>query len=107
MFRKDPMTRWAGVVAVTIALVASGCATTHPMMPTPAIYAGKDAKPLFPAPLPPSTPPTIDLLFVTDRAHATNDEGPPYTAERDRQMAFGSTIVQFGNNVGWDELVKE
>jgi esterase/lipase superfamily enzyme len=93
---------------IAIPLILAGCATTHPMMPTPALYTGAQAKPLFAVATRRTDSPTLDLLFVTDRAPAKESaEDPPYTADRSRSVAFGSTMVKFGDNVGWDELVKE
>jgi esterase/lipase superfamily enzyme len=78
------------------------------MMPTPALYAGAQAKPLFAGAPARSESPALDLLFITDRAPAKDaDEASPYTADRARSMAFGSTMVKFGDNVGWEELVRE
>ena len=97
---------------VSIALAAllglAGCATTYPMMPTPVLYTGVQAKALFiKAPAEVRTPP-LDLLFITDRAPATSpDESEPYTAERSRSMAFGSTTILFGQDMTWDALVKQ
>lgn len=77
------------------------------MMPTPALYAGAQAKPLF-ASAPAQSSPTLDLLFVTDRAPATNTDGDTrYTADRARSVAFGSTVVEFGDNLRWGELIRE
>jgi esterase/lipase superfamily enzyme len=91
-----------------MAVALSGCATTYPMMPTPVLYAGLQAKPLFTSvPAERRTPP-LDLLFITDRAPATSAEADlPYTADRSRSLAFGSTIIQFGEGVNWDTLVKQ
>jgi len=95
-------------LVAAIPLILSGCATTHPMMPTPALYTGAQAKPLFAGPPARSESPTLDVLYVTDRAPAkTAEEVLPYTADRSRSIAFGSTTVKFGDNVGWDELVRE
>jgi esterase/lipase superfamily enzyme len=96
---------WTATLA---ALVLAGCASTYQMMPTPALYTGAQAKPLFTdAPAAVRTP-SLDLLYITDRAPATSaDEAEPYTAERSRAMAFGSTTVQFGENMTWDTLVKQ
>ena len=95
-------------IALAVLLGAAGCATTHPLMPTPALYTGAQAKPLFTeAPAAARTPP-LDLLFITDRAPATSPDDPePYTAERSRSMAFGSTTILFGENMTWDALVKQ
>jgi esterase/lipase superfamily enzyme len=92
-----------------IALALSGCATTYPMMPTPVLYAGSQARTLFTSvPAERRTPP-LDLLFITDRAPATSAEegGGPYSSERSRSTAFGSTIVRFGEGVDWDTLVQQ
>ena len=52
--------------------------------------------------------PSLDLLYVTDRAPAAKPGEPlPYTAERSRSMAFGSVRVEFGEDMTWDELVKQ
>jgi esterase/lipase superfamily enzyme len=89
-------------------LVLAGCATTYPMMPTPVLYTGARARPLFTsAPADVRTPP-LDLLFFTDRAPATGGHEPdPYTADRSRSMAFGSTTVLFGEGLTWDTLVRD
>jgi esterase/lipase superfamily enzyme len=95
-----------GFVVSVIALILTACATTHPMMPTPAIYAGAQAKALL-ASAPAQASPTLDLLFVTDRAPATDTGGDMrYTADRARSLAFGSTLVEF-DNLRWGELVRE
>jgi esterase/lipase superfamily enzyme len=77
------------------------------MMPTPALYTGANAKPLFTELSIDSRRPHLDLLFITDRAPAKQAGDPPYTAERSRSMAFGSAVIEFGEDVSWDALVKE
>lgn len=96
------------LTAALAAVVLGGCAATFPMMPTPTLYTGADAKPLFTEARPELRTPPLDLLFITDRAPATGAEGgEPYTAERSRSMAFGSTTVQFGEQLTWDALVRQ
>ena len=75
--------RFLVAVALAVPLGLAGCATTYPLMPTPVLYTGAQAKPLFTnAPAAVRTPP-LDLLFITDRAPATSPDQPePYTAER-------------------------
>ena len=75
--------------------VLAGCATTHPLMPTPMLYKGADAKPVFSDASVDSPPLPVDLLFVTDRARADGTSEPSYTAERSRSIAFGSTRIEF------------
>src|SRR4030095_8744526 len=97
-----------GIFVSAIPLILTACATTHPRMPTPALYVGAQPKPLFAVAPARSESSTLDLLFVTDRAPAKDrDEDSPYTADRARFIAFGSTMVRFGDNLGWEELVKE
>jgi esterase/lipase superfamily enzyme len=124
IFRATALDRWPAVtVAPRSTMIASrfllaislatllglaACATTYPLMPTPALYTGAQAKPLFTdAPAEVRTPP-LDLLFITDRAAATSpDEPEPYTADRSRSMAFGSTTILFGETMTWDALAKQ
>ena len=102
------MRRRAGFFVSALTIVLAGCATTHPMMPTPVLYTGAQARPLFvDLPAEHRTPP-LDLLFITDRARAKGeDEQTPYTANRSRSMSFGSTTIEFGANLSWDSLLKE
>jgi len=96
------------LIFVLAGFVLAGCATTHPMMPTPALYTGLKARPLFTGAHADVLAPPLDLLFITDRAPATNaDEPEPYIADRSRSMAFGSTTILFGEGVTWDTLVKQ
>jgi len=100
----SPSARSAIVIAV-IAFVLTGCATT--LMPTPVLYTGENARPLFTDLSIDSRRPPLDLLFITDRAPAEQAGGLPYTASRSRSMAFGSTMIEFGEDISWDALVKE
>ena len=97
----------SAVVIVASALVLTGCATNRTMMPAPVLYTGVSARPLFTELPIDSRRPPLDLLFITDRAPAERADGLPYTAARSRSMAFGSAIIEFGENTAWDVLVKE
>ena len=89
-----------------LAALLSGCAT-YSMMPTPVLYTGSQAKPLFTDRALDRTP-SIDLMYVTDRAPATDSHANgPYTAGRSRYLAFGSTTVEFGDRVSWDVLAAQ
>ena len=99
--------RPACVTLVLAALILSGCAT-YPMMPTPVLYTGAQAKPAFTNIAADRRTPSLDLLYVTDRAPAASaDDASPYTASRSRYLAFGSTRVEFGNGVTWETLVAQ
>jgi esterase/lipase superfamily enzyme len=76
-------------------------------MPTPSLYAGANAKPLFSDASLGRRPTSLDLLFITDRAPAQRTGELPYTAGRSRSMAFGSVMIELGKDLTWDVLVKE
>jgi len=104
-----PRTLGRGFAWVTLAVALAGCATTtRPLMPTPVLYTGPQAKSLFSDSSVERQTPALDLLFITDRAPATDpDDRAPYSAQRSRSIAFGSTEVEFGDGVTWHELIKE
>ncbi|MGE5730797.1 MAG: alpha/beta hydrolase [Gemmatimonas sp.] len=94
------------VAAAVLAMALAGCAT-HPMMPTPVLYTGTNPRPLFVGlPIDDRRPP-LELLYITDRARAEDGDSMRYTAERSRSMAFGSALIEFGEDIGWDVLVRE
>ena len=97
----------SAIVIAAIAFVLTGCATNRAMMPTPVLYTGENARPLFTELSIDSRRPSLDLLYITDRAPAEQADDLPYTAERSRSMAFGSAMIEFGEDVSWDALVKE
>ena len=101
-------TRFRAAFTLAALLGLSACATTHPMMPVPVMYTGAQAKPLFAeTPAVVRTPP-LDLLYFTDRAPSKDpDEAEPYTSQRSRSEAFGTTTVLFGDGMTWDTLAKQ
>ena len=97
----------SAIAIAAIAFVLTGCATNRAVMPTPVLYTGANARPLFTELPIDSRQPSLDLLFITDRAPAEQAGDLPYTASRSRSMAFGSAMIEFGEGVSWDALVKE
>jgi esterase/lipase superfamily enzyme len=106
-FAWEPAGGGAMSVIAAIAFLLTGCATNHTMMPTPVLYTGENARPLFTELSIDSRRPSLDLLFITDRATAEQADDLPYTADRSRSMGFGSAMIEFGEDVSWDVLVKE
>jgi esterase/lipase superfamily enzyme len=105
MTRTFPPGARSAIVIAVIAFVLTGCATT--LMPTPVLYTGENARQLFSDLSIDSRRPSLDLLFITDRAPAEQADELPYTTNRSRSIAFGSTTVEFGEDVSWDVLAKE
>ena len=87
-------------------LLAAGCDSARPLMPTPNLYTHGDIDPF--AGLPEELRKNrAEILYFTDRAREPDAEGkPPYGYKRSRSMAFGVTSVHFGNDVSWDDLAK-
>jgi esterase/lipase superfamily enzyme len=95
-------------IVFLVAVILAGCATPYLMMPTPVLYTGKRAKPLFTDISADRRTPSLDLFYVTDRDSATNpDDARPYTTNRSRHLAFGTTTVEFGDALTWDTLVAQ
>ena len=106
--RKNLVARLRSLAAMLATLALAGCTSTYPMMPTPVLYTGGLARSLFTSGPTEVLAPPLDLLFFTDRAPAPSGDTPdPYTADRSRSMAFGSTTVLFGEGLTWDTLVRE
>ena len=97
----------SGIVIAAIAFVLTGCATNQTLMPTPVLYAGANAKPLFTDASIGGHASALDVLFITDRAAAGRADDLPYTTGRSRSIAFGSVAVEFGEDIHWDALVRE
>ena len=88
------------------AVLLAGCAGRPGLMPTPRIYTGAGARPLFTGPPPPTT--SVDLLYVTDRVPVTTPDGSlAYSSDRSRSMAFGSVTVDIGEQVPWPVLAQQ
>jgi len=101
--------RFLSACAVVVVGSLSGCASTsHPLMPTPALYLNATSQTLFHALPAERMRPSVDLLYITDRSPQTDpQEGLPYGEERARSLAYGSAEVRLVPNLSWDELVRQ
>ncbi len=104
MSRSNPRFLRSTLAAAAL-LAAAGC--SQQLMPTPNLYAGSKNNPF--ADVPPALQHSdIDVLFVTDRAETKDKNGKPdFGYDRSRSLAFGSYIVGVGENVSWEDLVRE
>ncbi len=74
-------------------------------MPTPSLYSDETA-PLFGELDPELTSTEVELIYVTDRAPEKDEVGNLYYGfNRSNSLAVGTTVVNLGQNVTWDELV--
>ena len=97
-------TRKSLLILACIPLVA-GCTDSRTLMPTPSIYANNIA-PLFGELTPELTGTQVELIYVTDRAPETDEDGNLYYGfNRSNSLAVGTTVVDLGQNASWEELV--
>jgi esterase/lipase superfamily enzyme len=84
------------VVLFGLLLAASlaACTPENAVMPTPAIYEGPGARPIFAGAFAANPPHVLDLLYVTDREAVRNSSGElAYAASRSRVMTFGTVSL--------------
>jgi esterase/lipase superfamily enzyme len=100
--------RTRGALVLLLFLLGStGCAKPPQLMPTPNLYTSGELDPF------PDVPPVlrnnkVDVLYITDRAMEPGGsaQAPKYGYGRSRAVAFGTSQVQFGKDVSWDQLVR-
>lgn len=103
--RRRRFDRPRSAARVLLLLVSVGCATGHPLMPTPNLYVRPGGYPedeVSPA----LRTSEVDLLFVTDRAPETVDGSLAYGSGRSASAAYGSVTVEIGDGVSWETLVE-
>ena len=92
-------------LAALLFLTSVGCATGHPLMPTPNLYTRGGGYPESQvAAAARST--RVELLYVTDRAPETVDGALAYGAVRSASSAFGAVTVEIGDEISWEDLVE-
>jgi len=74
------------------------------MMPAPNLYTSAVQKP-FDVLRKELRSSRVDVLYFTDRALEKNSsEGSKYGSDRSTSLAYGSAIVEMGNDLSWKEL---
>jgi len=98
--------RGAFLLLGVTALILAGCASQgRPLMPTPSLYTGTEARPLFVEVPTERQTSSIDLLYVTNRTPVEDQQGKlSYGSERSKSVAFGSVKVELGPGLTWDEI---
>jgi esterase/lipase superfamily enzyme len=94
-----------GLMLLAVGLLA-GCQGPH-LMPTPNVYVQAQSNP-FADVAPSLRTNTVDVLYATDRQPIPRDDGTlDYGYGRSPSLAFGSCVVEMGQNVAWDTLVQQ
>lgn len=94
------------VAFLACGLLLAGCAEARQLMPTPNLYAD-DRVTLFEV-LPEEYESTrVELIYVTDRMPETDAAGNlRYGYNRSNSVGVGTTVVDLGRNVTWEDLVE-
>jgi esterase/lipase superfamily enzyme len=91
---------------ILAACLLVGCAGPQ-LMPTPNIYLQASANP-FAEVAPPLRTNTVDVLYATDRQAMRQEDGTlAYGYARSASLAFGSCLVEIGDNISWETLVEQ
>ena len=94
------------VLAILLVLLIASCSGQRVMMPTPNVYVGskidhyQDIHPNLK-----ST--EVRLFYITDREPERDENGNlEYGYGRSHSLAFGSTVIDLGENLTWEELLE-
>ena len=94
------------LTAITLTLLLVACSSQRVLMPTPNVQvnSGTDVY----ADLHPNLKSTqVRLFYVTDRVPGKDENGNlEYGYERSPSLAFGSTVVDLGKNISWEQLLE-
>jgi len=95
---------WLGFLLI---LVLSACSGQRVLMPTPNTYVGDENHEIYTG-LPDELKSTeVPLFYVTDRAPEKDENGKlVYGYERSPSLAFGSTVVDLGEDISWEQLLE-
>jgi len=99
-------THWRVYLAITFALMLTACSGPRVMMPTPNVHvdSGEDIYTGLPEELKSTE---VPLFYITDRQPERDDSGNlKYGYERSPSLAFGSTVVDLGEDISWEQLVE-
>ena len=99
-------THWRVYLAVIFALLLTACSGPRVMMPTPNVHI--DSSENIYTGLPEELKSTeVPLFYITDRVPEKDENGDlKYGYERSPSLAFGSTVVDLGEDMSWEQLLE-
>ncbi len=94
------------LLGLSLVALAAGCSSKTYLMPTPNVYTDPGWNPFADVP-PLLQGDNVSVLYVTDRVpeEQTLDHWE-YGYDRSRSAAFGEAVVQIGDGMSWDDLVR-
>jgi esterase/lipase superfamily enzyme len=97
---------WRVCFIISFTLLLAACSSQRVMMPTPNVHINSDNATY--ADLNPELKSTqVRLFYVTDRVPEKDENGNlEYGYQRSPSLAFGSTVVDLGKNITWEQLLE-
>ena len=103
MTKKDRCMRLAAVI---LSLLIWGCGGARLMMPTPNVHLNPESD-LFQGLNEELKSTEVQLFYITDRMPEKTDKGLlSYGYGRSSSLAFGTTLVDLGRDITWEELLE-
>jgi len=98
-------TFWRVCFIFSVTLLLAACSGQRVLMPTPNVHVDSDSD-IYTG-LPEELKSTeIPLFYITDRVPETDENGNlKYGYERSASLAFGSTVVDLGDEISWQQLL--
>jgi len=98
-------TFWRVCFIISVTLLLAACSGQRVLMPTPNVHVDSDSD-IYTG-LPEELKSTeIPLLYITDRVPGRDENGNlKYGYERSPSLAFGSTVVDLGDEISWEQLL--
>lgn len=93
------------LAVIVVGLLLWGCSGTRMMMPTPNVYLN-DELDLYQDLTPELKSTEVRLFYMTDRMPEKDNEGLlRYGYGRSSSLAFGTTVVDLGVDISWEDLL--
>lgn len=93
-------------LALIFVLILVACSGQRVMMPTPNVYSGAD-KDIFVGLHHELKKTEVPLFFITDRQPEKDQYGKLiYGYGRSNSLAFGTTVVDMGEEISWEQLLE-
>ena len=97
---------WRVCFIISVTLLLAACSSQRVLMPTPNVYVDSDND-IYTG-LPEELKSTeVPLFYITDRVPEKDENGNlKYGYERSASLAFGSTVVDLGDEISWEQLLE-
>ena len=97
---------WRVCFIISVTLLLAACSSQRVLMPTPNVYVDSDSD-IYTG-LPEELKSTeVPLFYITDRVPEKDENGNlKYGYERSASVAFGSTVVDLGDEISWEQLLE-